>query len=410
MNNSALLVSVRNIGETVDPERSVETAQLAAGLGLEIVESKTYTEHESHRFLLGSGQVEDLHQVCQAFGADIILFDSELTPLQYRYLIDHLHCAVMDRARLILETFASHAHTAEAKKRVEIAKRMYELTQLRAMDAGYDQQAGFIGMRGPGETLFQKRRRAKRAEIHRLREQVKSVDTSHAIRMRRRQELPIVKIAVVGYTNAGKSSLINLLAGSNLLAEDKLFATLDTAVRPVMFDHQPAVLIDTVGFIRDLPLSLLDSFRSTLEETREADLLVHIADAGARDVRERLKIVEKVLADIGCADIPQVLVFNKSDTIGPARRAELAEISCGLIVSVKTLEGIDALRARLGEILLRRTAHGHYVIPFTRPEARAQVYQRTVVLSERATKHSWIIDAAEKAPGAGLPAPYLRKG
>lgn len=409
MNNNALLVSVRNVGETVDPERSVETAQLAAGLGLEIVDSKTYTEHEPHRFLLGSGQVEDLRQVSQAFGVGVILFESELTPLQYRYLIDHLHCTVMDRARLILETFASHAHTAEAKKRVEIAKRMYELTQLRAMNAGYDQQAGFIGLRGPGETLFQKRRRAKRTEIHRLREQVKSVDTSHAIRMRRRQELPVVKIAVVGYTNAGKSSLINLLAGSNLLAEDKLFATLDTAIRPVMFDHQPAVLIDTVGFIRNLPLSLLDSFRSTLEETREADLLIHIVDAGARDVRERLKIVEKVLTDIGCADIPQVLVFNKIDTIGLMRRAELAEIAYGLMVSVRTFEGIGALRTKLGEMLLRRTAHGRYTIPFTQPEARAQVYQRAVVLSERSTEHSWIIDAAEKAPGAGLPAPYLRK-
>jgi len=177
-----------------------------------------------------------------------VIFDSELTPLQYRYLIDHLESPVMDRARLILETFASQAHTAEARKRVQIAERLFELTQLRAMNAGYDQQAGFIGMRGPGETLFQKRRRAKRTEIHELREEVREVDTHYAVKTRSRQESSIAKIAVVGYTNAGKSSLINLLSGSDLRAENKLFATLDTAARPVHFGRQSAILIDTVGF------------------------------------------------------------------------------------------------------------------------------------------------------------------
>jgi GTP-binding protein HflX len=406
---TAVLVSIRRLGEIVDPDRPAETRQLAAGLGLEVLESRTFVQRTTQRFLLGTGQIEELRQLCEALRADLILFDTELTPLQYRHMIDHLGTAVMDRARLILETFASQAHTAEAKKRVQIAERLFELTQLRAMNAGYDQQAGFIGMRGPGETLFQKRRRAKRSEIHELREQVRHVDTSHAVRMKKREESSVVKIAVVGYTNAGKSSLINLLAGADLVAEDKLFATLDTAVRPARFGRQTAVLIDTVGFIRDLPVSLMDSFRTTLEEAREADLLLHVVDAGVRDVRERIEVVDDVLARIGCSDIPRVLVFNKIDTVDPARRAEIDRWPSGFKVSTVTLEGVAGLTEHVSTMLLRHVAHGHYVIPFSEPGARAQVYEHAVVLTERIATRSWIIDAVEKAPGARLPQQYLRK-
>ena len=407
--HTAVLVSVRELGERIDTDRSLETRQLAAGLGLEVLESRTYVQRMAQRFLLGTGQLEELRQLCEALRVDLVIFDSELTPLQYRHMIDHLKRPVMDRARLILETFASQAHTAEARKRVQIAERLFELTQLRAMNAGYDQQAGYIGMRGPGETLFQKHRRAKRSEIHNLREQVKEVDAGHTVRMRRRREASIVKIAVVGYTNAGKSSLVNLLAGTDLVAEDKLFATLDTAARPARFGRQTAVLIDTVGFIRDLPESLMDSFRSTLEEAREADLLLHVVDAGVHDVWEKIKIVDDVLARIGCADIPRVLVFNKIDTVDPARRAEIARWLNGFMISVVTLEGVEHLREHIADVLLRHVARGRYVIPFSEPETRAQVYEHAVVIAERMTARSWIIDAAEKAPGARLPQRFLRK-
>ncbi len=346
---TAVIVSVRRIGEIVDPDRPEETRQLAEGLGVEVLESKTYVQRTPQRFLLGKGQVEELHELLQALRADLVIFDSELTPLQYRHMIDNLESSVMDRARLILETFASQAHTAEARKRVQIAERLFELTQLRAMNAGYDQQAGYIGMRGPGETLFQKRRRAKRSEIHDLREEVKEVDTHYAIKTHTRQEAAIAKIAVVGYTNAGKSTLINLLAGSQLLAEDRLFATLDTAARPAHFGRQSAVLIDTVGFIRDLPESLMDSFRSTLEEAHDADLLLHVVDAGVRDLRERIHVVDTVLARIGCADIPRVLIFNKIDTVDQARREEVLAIGTGFMISARTLEGVDRLKQHIAE-------------------------------------------------------------
>lgn len=406
---TAVIISVRRIGEIIDPDRPTETRQLAEGLGLEVLESRTYVQRTPQRFLLGKGQVEELHELLQALRADLVIFDSELTPLQYRHMIDHLESSVMDRARLILETFASQAHTAEAKKRVQIAERLFELTQLRAMNAGYDQQAGYIGMRGPGETLFQKRRRAKRSEIHDLREEVKEVDTRYAIKTHTRQESAIAKIAVVGYTNAGKSTLINLLAGSELLAEDKLFATLDTAARPAHFGRQSAVLIDTVGFIRDLPESLMDSFRSTLEEARDADLLLHIVDVGVRDLHERIHIVDVVLSRIGCADIPRVLIFNKIDTVDQVRRQETLSIGTGFMVSATTLEGVNQLKDHIAEILLRRVVRGRYIIPFTEPEARAEVYASAVVLHERFTAHSWIIDAAGVAPGARLPRHFLRK-
>lgn len=406
---TAVIVSVRRIGEIVDPDRPEETRQLAEGLGVEVLESRTYVQRIPQRFLLGKGQVEELHELLQALRADLVIFDSELTPSQYRHMIDHLESSVVDRARLILETFASQAQTAEAKKRVQIAERLFELTQLRAMNAGYDQQAGYIGMRGPGETLFQKRRRAKRSEIHDLREEVKEVDTRYAIKAHTRQESAIAKIAVVGYTNAGKSTLINLLAGSELLAEDRLFATLDTAARPAHFGRQSTVLLDTVGFIRDLPESLMDSFRSTLEEARDADLLLHVVDAGVRDLHERIHVVDTVLTRIGCADIPRVLIFNKIDTVGQARREEVLHIGTGFMISATTLEGVDRLKDHIAEVLLRRVVHGRYVIPFTEPGARAEVYAGAVVLNERLTARSWIIDAAGAAPGARLPQRFLRK-
>jgi GTP-binding protein HflX len=406
---TAVIVSVRRIGEIVDPDRPEETRQLAEGLGVEVLESKAYVQRTPQRFLLGKGQIEELHELLQALRADLVIFDSELTPLQYRHMIDNLESSVMDRARLILETFASQAHTAEARKRVQIAERLFELTQLRAMNAGYDQQAGYIGMRGPGETLFQKRRRAKRSEIHDLRQEVKEVDTHYAIKTHTRQEAAIAKIAVVGYTNAGKSTLINLLAGSQLLAEDRLFATLDTAARPAHFGRQSAVLIDTVGFIRDLPESLMDSFRSTLEEAHDADLLLHVVDGGVRDLRERIHVVDTVLANIGCADIPRVLIFNKIDTVDQTRREEVVAVGTGFMISARTLEGIDRLKQHIAETLLRRVVHGRYVIPFTEPGARAEVYAGAVVLNERLTARSWVIEAAGAAPGTRLPERFLRK-
>ncbi len=406
---TAVIVSVRRIGEIIDPDRPEETRQLAEGLGVEVLESRTYVQRTPQRFLLGKGQIEELHELLQALRADLVIFDSELTPLQYRHMIDNLESSVMDRARLILETFASQAHTAEARKRVQIAERLFELTQLRAMNAGYDQQAGYIGMRGPGETLFQKRRRAKRSEIHDLREEVKEVDTHYAIKTHTRQEAAIAKIAVVGYTNAGKSTLINLLAGSQLLAENRLFATLDTAARPAHFGRQSAVLIDTVGFIRDLPESLMDSFRSTLGEAHDADLLLHVVDAGVRDLRERIHVVDAVLARIGCADIPRVVIFNKIDTVDQARREEVVSIGAGFVVSAKTLEGVDHIKQRIADALLQRVAHGRYVIPFTEPGARAEVYAGAVVLNERLTARSWVIEAAGAAPGLRLPERFLRK-
>lgn len=405
---TAILVSIRQLGQSADPDRVQETRQLIEGLGIEILETRGFFQREQRRFPLGKGQLEELHTLVQALRADLVVFDTELTPLQYRYVLDHLGDPVMDRARLILETFASQAHTAEAKLRVQIAERMFELAQLRAMNAGYDQQAGFIGMRGPGETLFQKRRRARRSEIHELREQVQKIDTRYAVTAKTRQESSVAKIAVVGYTNAGKSTIINLLAKSDLLAEDKPFATLDTAARAVSFGKQAAILVDTVGFIQDLPESLMDSFRSTLEEAHNADLLLHIIDASSRNIEERIRIVNSVLARIGCSGIPTILVFNKIDLLNPAQQVDVQRRRDGFLVSATNGAGIPALVAHLQEALMERVPRGMYVIPFTAPEARADVYRSATVLSERLTARSWIIEAASTAPGRSLPPRFLR--
>jgi GTP-binding protein HflX len=407
---AALLVSIRYHGVAVESDRMDETRELIRGLGINVVETKSFTLREPLRFLLGSGQVTELRDLAQALRVEMIVVDTELTALQYRHFVDNLGTPVMDRDRLILETFASQAKTAEARLRVQIAERMYELTQLRAMTAGYDQQAGHIGMRGPGETLFEKRRRAKRDEIHRLKEQLRCLDTRYAVKARSRQEVHLPKVAVVGYTNAGKSTLVNLLAGSTLLAEDKLFATLDTAARLARIGQQVVILIDTVGFIQKLPTSLLDSFRSTLEEARNADLLLHIVDAGVADVTERIEIVRKVLTQIGCEGVPELLVLNKIDTLDESRRRAIPASAESAAVSLTTGEGMSSLRDRIHLALASRLEKGHYVIPFSNAGAHAELYRSSVVVQERATDFSWILDVTEKAPGAGLPSRYRRRG
>lgn len=242
----------------------------------------------------------------------MVIFDDELSPKQLRVIEGELKVKILDRTSLILDIFAMRAQTAEAKTQVEIAQYRYMLPRLQRLWTHLERQrGGAVGLRGPGETQLEMDRRIILQRISLLKERLVEIDRQKTTQRKNRGRM--VRVALVGYTNVGKSTIMNLLAKSEVFAENKLFATLDTTVRKVVIENLPFLLADTVGFIRKLPTDLVDSFKSTLDETREADLLVHVVDISHPDFEEQIKVVEKTLADLGCADMPSMIIFNKID-------------------------------------------------------------------------------------------------
>ncbi len=260
-----------------------------------------------------SGKLEEISQYCEENGINYVIFDDELTGMQQRNIEKIIKCsAVIDRTSLILEIFAQRAKTSYAKMQVELARYNYMLPRLAGMWTHLERQRGGRGTRGGmGETQIEVDRRIVKEKITRLKEQLKKVDKQMATQRGNRGNM--VRLALVGYTNVGKSTLMNVLAKSDVFAENKLFATLDTTVRKVVIENVPFLLSDTVGFIRKLPTQLIEAFKSTLDEVREADILLHVVDICAPDFEEQMKIVERTLSDIGAADKPVYVIFNKVD-------------------------------------------------------------------------------------------------
>jgi GTPase len=260
-----------------------------------------------------SGKLEEIAQYCEENGINYVIFDDELTGMQQRNIEKIIKCsAVIDRTSLILEIFAQRAKTSYAKMQVELARYNYMLPRLAGMWTHLERQRGGRGTRGGmGETQIEVDRRIVKEKITRLKEQLKKVDKQMATQRGNRGNM--VRLALVGYTNVGKSTLMNVLAKSDVFAENKLFATLDTTVRKVVIENVPFLLSDTVGFIRKLPTQLIEAFKSTLDEVREADILLHVVDICAPDFEEQMKIVERTLSDIGAADKPVYVIFNKVD-------------------------------------------------------------------------------------------------
>ena len=263
------------------------------------------------RTYIGSGKLEEVLGYKEALDADILVFDDELSPAQLRNLERSFGCRILDRTTLILDIFAKHAHTSTAKTQVELAQLQYMLPRLTRMWTHLERQRGGIGMRGPGETQIETDRRLITEKINLLKERLSNIDKQKTLQRKNRESL--VRVALVGYTNVGKSTLMNLLSKSDVTAENKLFATLDTTVRKVVIENLPFLLTDTVGFIRKLPHGLVESFKSTLDEVREADLLLHIVDISHRNYEEQIAAVNRTLDEIGCADKPTIMVFNKID-------------------------------------------------------------------------------------------------
>ena len=260
---------------------------------------------------IGSGKMEDVRVFIDENGIGTAIFDDELSPAQERNISKILNCKVLDRTNLILDIFAQRAQTSYARTQVELAQCQYLLPRLKGMWTHLERQKGGIGMRGPGETEIETDRRIVRDKISLLKEKIKTIDKQMATQRGNRGKM--VRVALVGYTNVGKSTLMNVISKSKVFAENKLFATLDTTVRKVVIKNLPFLMSDTVGFIRKLPTQLVDSFKSTLDEVREADLLLHVVDISHPNFEEHIESVNKILGEISSLDKPIIMVFNKID-------------------------------------------------------------------------------------------------
>lgn len=289
-------------------------------------------EYPDPRTYVGSGKLSEIHGWVQNHTVDMVVFDDELTPSQIRNIERALNCRIIDRSNLILDIFAKRAKTANSKTQVELAQYEYLLPRLTRRWTHLEKQRGGIGLRGPGEQEIETDRRHIRWRISILKEKLKDIDRQKSTQRKHRRDM--VRVALVGYTNVGKSTIMNLLGKSDVFAENKLFATLDTTVRKVVIDNQPFLLSDTVGFIRKLPHTLIDSFKSTLDEVREADILVHVADISHPDHEEQIAVVKQTLTDIRASDKPVIMLFNKIDAyqfeekdpddLGPVTRKNLS--------------------------------------------------------------------------------------
>lgn len=263
------------------------------------------------RTFVGTGKLEEIRDYIKEHEIDMVIFDDELSPSQLRNIEKELECKVLDRNILILDIFASRARTSHAKTQVELAQMQYMLPRLKRLWTHLERQKGGIGLRGPGESQIESDRRIVQDRIALLKEKLKEIDKQMSVQRGNRGQL--VRVALVGYTNVGKSTLMNLLSKSDVFAENKLFATLDTTVRKVVIENLPFLLTDTVGFIRKLPHQLVESFKSTLDEVREADLLVHVVDISHPNFEDHLKVVQETLLELDNSDKPTLLVFNKID-------------------------------------------------------------------------------------------------
>ncbi len=298
--------------EMVLDEYLSELEFLANTAGAEV--QKTFKQRLAHphrRTFVGKGKLEEMVEYVAEKEIDLVIFDDDLSPSQQGTLEKELKCKVVDRSFLILDIFAGRARTAQAKAQVELAQMQYLLPRLRGLWTHLERQKGGIGMRGPGEQEIETDRRIVNKKISLLKERLAKIDRQNTTMRKKRGEL--IRVALVGYTNVGKSTLMNLLSKSDVFAENKLFATLDTTVRKVVLERTPFLLSDTVGFIRKLPHRLIESFKSTLDEVREADVLLHVVDMAHPQHEEHIKVVQQTLNELGAGDKPTLMVFNKLD-------------------------------------------------------------------------------------------------
>lgn len=371
-----VLVGVWTTGTAAQAEESIaELARLARTAGSVVCDALVQRRDKPDpATYIGSGKVTELREVVGLTGADTVICDGELSPGQLRRLESSLRVKVVDRTWLILDIFAQHARSREGKAQVSLAQMQYLLPRLRGWGESLSRQAGGrvaggagIGSRGPGETKIETDRRRVRDSITRLRREIAGMSRTRRTMRRARRSSAAANVVLAGYTNSGKSSLLNQLTGADVLVEDALFATLDPTVRRVIGPSgREFTLADTVGFVRHLPHQLVDAFRSTLEEVAEADLVLHVVDASAAQPEDQIAAVREVMGEIAASDVPELLVANKCDISDPLVLARLAASEPGMLqVSARTGEGIPALLTKIEEHLPNPGVPVDVTVPFS---------------------------------------------
>ncbi|MGI8421317.1 MAG: GTPase HflX [Gaiellaceae bacterium] len=376
------------LAQGLDPaEELAELRELARTAGVRPVGSLVqHRGRPEQRTYVGKGKLEELKESFRRAEAEVLLVDDELDPVQQRTLENALDARVVDRTQLILDIFAQHAVSAEGKLQVELAQLEYNLPRMRGMWQHLERLGGGVGTRGPGETQLESDRRMARRRVSQLRSRLKGLGKQRDLRRRERKRTQVPTVALAGYTNVGKSKLLNALTGSEVAVVNRLFQTLDPTTRGFEHDGRRYLVTDTVGFIRRLPTQLVEGFAATLEETLVADLVLHVVDASASDERieEMVGAVEGVLADIEADDLPIEIVLNKIDTVDALRRRRLGNRFKGsLQVSALTGEGLDELRERIADRFADRYEEVRLFLPHDEGGRLAELYALGAPIDER---------------------------
>ncbi|MCR4400327.1 MAG: GTPase HflX [Syntrophomonadaceae bacterium] len=425
MGRRAFLIAVeasspeRGRGTGPDRAQTVPAAESLVELG-ELVRSRGYLvvgqmvqsrPQPDARTYLGKGKVAELGRAAQEAGADLVVCDDELTPVQARNLERETGLEVLDRTGLILEIFAERAHTREGKLQVELARLQYLLPRLTGRGTELSRLGGGIATRGPGEQQMEIERRHLVRRIRELQQRIEEMKERRRLMRQRRTRRRVPVVALVGYTNAGKSTLMEALTGSAAYADERVFATLDPQARAFRTPSgRTAVLTDTVGFVRKLPHQLVAAFRATLEEVLQAQLLVHVVDGAAPGIESRIAAVESVLARIGATSADVLLVFNKADLLGERERAALAhEFPGALLISARTGEGLAALRAEIDRSLAEGLRLVRFLLPPERGDLLHELHQKAVVLAVRPVTRGMRVEARVGEELLGRLRPFVER-
>jgi GTPase len=391
----AVLVGVGRGMEEADLD---ELAALADSAGAEPVARVLQTRQDPNpATFVGRGKIEEVHQALHRNGAEAVILDDELTPGQLRNLEERLKVKVIDRTALILDIFALHARSREGKAQVELAQLNYLLPRLRGWGEAMSRSGGGIGTRmGGGETKMETDRQHIRRRISKLRKDLKGLARQRDVKRSSRERSGVPQVAIAGYTNAGKSTLMNALTSSDVVVANQLFATLDPTVRKIQLPSgRAATISDTVGFVSKLPHDLVEAFRSTLEEVARSTLIVHVADASSSELAQQIDAVREVLAEIGAARIPEVLVLNKVDRLSETERARVVSRIDGdaLPISAVSGENLDRLMERIEDALPRFPVDVTILVPYGREDVTAMLYRNAEVLSEEARADGTLVHA-----------------
>ncbi|MDJ0324030.1 GTPase HflX [Cryobacterium sp. PH31-AA6] len=402
---NVVLIGLYTQGTVADAENSMrELAALAETAGATVLDGlmQRRAKPDASTYL-GKGKAEELAGIVKAMGADTVIADTELAPSQRRALEDVVKVKVIDRTAVILDIFSQHAKSREGKAQVELAQLEYLLPRLRGWGDSMSRQAGGqvggagagMGSRGPGETKIELDRRRIHTRMSRLRKQILEMKPAREAKRANRKRNSVPSVAIVGYTNAGKSSLLNRITRAGVLVENSLFATLDATVRKsTTADGRLYTLTDTVGFVRNLPHQLVEAFRSTLEEVADADVIVHVVDASHPDPASQLATVREVIGEVGARDNPEIVVFNKSDLVGEDDRLVLRGLwPQGIFVSARTGEGVDELLAAMSDLLPRPSIELSLLIPYERGDLIAVLHDQGQVLSTEYAETGTVVTA-----------------